>query len=145
MAQLHSAAGAAGLMQLIPPTAKWAAKKAGIDYHPDLIADPATNLRLGTYYLKTVQDRFDGSQPMAAAAYNAGPMRPYRWRGTITLDPVIWIENVPFNETRDYVRKVCANAAVYAALAGVKSPQLRARLGPPIGPHPAEPTPTDLP
>jgi soluble lytic murein transglycosylase len=145
MPAIRSHVGAAGLMQLMPATAKWVAKKGGIDYRPEMIAEPATNLRLGTSYLKMVLDSFGGSQPMAAAAYNAGPGRPRRWRGTVMVDPAVWTENVPFFETRDYVKKVTANTAIYAALMTGRPPQLRPRLGPQIGPRDAEQPSADLP
>ncbi len=146
MGQMRSAVGASGLMQLMPSTAKWAARKGGIVYSPDLIADPATNLRVGTFYLKLVLDSFGGSQPMAAAAYNAGPARPRRWRGGMMVDPAVWTENVPFFETRDYVKKVMTNAAIYAALQSNKPPVLRPRLGGQIGPRDAEQPPSaDMP
>ena len=146
MGNMRSAVGANGLMQLMPNTAKWAAKKAGISYRPDLITDPSTNLRIGSFYLKLVLDSFGGSDPMAAAAYNAGPARPRRWRGGLMLAPEVWTENVPFYETRDYVKKVMTNAAVYAALMGNKGPLLRPRLGPQIGPRDAEQPPApDMP
>ena len=146
MGNMQSAVGANGLMQLMPATAKWAAKKAGIPYRPELITDPTTNLRIGCFYLKRVLDSLGGSDPMAAAAYNAGPARPRRWRGGVMLAPEVWAENVPFLETRDYVKKVMANAAIYAALLGNKGPQLRPRLGPQIGPRDAEqPLAPDMP
>ncbi len=146
MGQMRSAVGANGLMQLMPGTAKWAAKKGGIAYRPDLIAEPSTNLRIGSFYLKLVLDSLGGSDPMAAAAYNAGPARPRRWRGGMMLAPEVWTENVPFFETRDYVKKVLTNAAIYAALLGNKGPQLRLRLGPQIGPRDAEQPPApDMP
>jgi soluble lytic murein transglycosylase len=146
MGNMRSAVGANGLMQLMPATAKWAAKKAGIVYLPSMITDPSTNLRIGSFYLKLVLDSFGGSDPMAAAAYNAGPARPRRWRGGLMLAPEVWTENVPFAETRDYVKKVMTNAAVYAALQGSKGPLLRPRLGPQIGPRDAEQPPAaDMP
>ena len=146
MGNMRSAVGANGLMQLMPATAKWAARKAGIAYRPDLITDSSTNLRIGSFYLRLVLDSFGGSDPMAAAAYNAGPARPRRWRGGMMLTPEIWTENVPFYETRDYVKKVMTNAAIYAALLGNKGPQLRPRLGPQIGPRDAEQPPAaDMP
>jgi soluble lytic murein transglycosylase len=146
MGNMRSAVGANGLMQLMPATAKWAAKKAGIAYRPELITDSTTNLRIGSFYLKLVLDSLGGSDPMAAAAYNAGPARPRRWRGGDMLAPEVWAENVPFFETRDYVKKVMTNAAVYAALLGNKGPQLRPRLGPQIGPRDAEQPPSpDMP
>ena len=146
MGNMKSAVGANGLMQLMPATARWAAKKANIPYRPELITDPSTNLRIGSFYLKLVLDSLGGSDPMAAAAYNAGPARPRRWRGGLMLAPEVWTENVPFFETRDYVKKTMANAAIYAALLGNKGPQLRPRLGPQIGPRDAEQAPApDMP
>ncbi|MBC7664440.1 MAG: lytic transglycosylase domain-containing protein [Caulobacter sp.] len=146
MGNMKSAVGANGLMQLMPATAKWAAKKANIPFRADLITDPTTNLRIGAFYLKLVLDSLGGSDPMAAAAYNAGPARPRRWRGGLMLAPEVWTENVPFFETRDYVKKTMANAAIYAALLGNKGPQLRPRLGPQIGPRDAEQAPApDMP
>jgi soluble lytic murein transglycosylase len=112
----RSHVGASGLMQLMPATARWTARKIGLAFAPEAITDRATNLRLGTSYLKLVLDDFDGSQPMAAAAYNAGPSRPRRWREGATIEPAIWAENIPFGETRDYVKKVLSNATVYAAM-----------------------------
>jgi soluble lytic murein transglycosylase len=138
MPNLRSHAGAAGLMQLMPNTAKWIAKKIGQDFNParaELIFDPALNLRLGTSYLKMVLDDLSGSQPMAAAAYNAGPGRPRRWREGPVLEPAAWAEAVPFNETRDYVKKVVSNTAIYAALLNRQPPVVKSRLGPPIGPR----------
>jgi soluble lytic murein transglycosylase len=138
MANLRSHAGAAGLMQLMPATARWVAKKIGQDFNPartELIFEPGLNLRLGTTYLKMVLDDLSGSQPMAAAAYNAGPGRPRRWREGPLLEPAAWAEAVPFNETRDYVKKVLSNTAVYAALLSRQPPVLKSRLGTPIGPR----------
>jgi soluble lytic murein transglycosylase len=84
-----------------------------------------------------VLDDFQGSQAMAAAAYNAGPNRPRRWREGATVEPAAWAENIPFAETRDYVKKVLSNAVYYSALMGSKPVSLKARLGPPIGPRDA--------
>ncbi len=112
----RSSVGASGLMQVMPATARWTAKKIGLPFSAEMITDRDTNLRIGTGYLKLVLDDFDGSQLLAAAAYNAGPSRPRRWREGALIEPAIWAENVPFNETRDYVKKVLSNATVYAAL-----------------------------
>ncbi len=130
----RSGAGASGLMQLMPATARWTAKKIGLAYSPALISDRDTNLALGTGYLKLVLDDFGGSQALAAAAYNAGPGRPRRWREGPVIETAIWAENIPFHETRDYVKKVLSNATYYAALLGRQPPSLRARLGRFIGP-----------
>ena len=131
----RSHVGASGLMQIMPTTARWTAKKIGLDYKPAMIADREVNLKLGTAYLKLVLDDFEGSQAMAAAAYNAGPGRPRRWREGAMVEPAVWAENIPFAETRDYVKKVLSNAVYYSALMGSKPVSLKARLGPPIGPR----------
>ena len=142
-----SSVGASGLMQVMPATAAWTARKLGIDYKPDLITDRMTNLRIGAGYLKLVLDDFQGAQAMAAAAYNAGPSRPRRWREGPRIDSVAWVENIPFNETRDYVKKVLANATVYANVLNGKALSVRSRLGATIGPRAsnAPPTEDDLP
>jgi soluble lytic murein transglycosylase len=129
----RSGVGASGLMQVMPATAKWTAKKIGmLDFQPQQITDRDTNIAIGTGYLKLVLDSFAGSMPMAAAAYNAGPSRPRTWRGQTggpTMEAAIWAENVPFNETRDYVKKVLANTTNYAALISGQPQSLKARLG----------------
>jgi len=131
----RSGVGASGLMQIMPATARWTARKIGLDFTPDLITDRDVNLRLGTSYLKMVLDDFDGSQAMAAAAYNAGPSRPRRWREGPSLEAAIWAENIPFNETRDYVKKVLSNATYYSILLSGQTASLKTRLGRPIGPR----------
>lgn len=132
----RSHVGASGLMQLMPATARWTAKKIGLDFRPEMINDRDINLQLGAAYLKRVLDDFGGSLAMAAAAYNAGPGRPRRWReGGATIEPAAWAESIPFNETRDYVKKVLSNSVTYAALLGTPAPTLKSRLGPPIGPR----------
>jgi soluble lytic murein transglycosylase len=129
----RSGVGAAGLMQVMPPTASWTAKKIGLtDFKPHQITDRDTNIAIGTGYLKLVLDDFAGSMPMAAAAYNAGPSRPRAWRGQAgapVLEAAIWAENVPFNETRDYVKKVLSNTTNYAALISGQPQSLKNRLG----------------
>ena len=130
----RSGVGASGLMQLMPATARWTAKKIGLPYTPDLITDRDTNIKLGTSYLKLVLDDFGGSQAMAAAAYNAGPGRPRRWRDGPALETVVWAENIPFPETRDYVKKVLSNGSYYAALMSGQAPSLKARLGRGVAP-----------
>ena len=129
----HSGVGAAGLMQVMPPTAKWTAKKIGmLDFKPHQLTDRDTNIAIGTGYLKLILDDFAGSMPMAAAAYNAGPSRPRSWRGQsggVVLEAAIWAENVPFAETRDYVKKVLSNTTNYAALITGLPQSLKTRLG----------------
>jgi soluble lytic murein transglycosylase len=125
----RSSVGASGLMQLMPNTARWVARKLALDYKPDQIVDPVINVKLGTGYLKLVLEDFGGSQAMAAAAYNAGPSRPRRWREGPSVEPAIWAENIPFNETRDYVKKVLSNAAVYGSLINGRTASLKSWLG----------------
>jgi soluble lytic murein transglycosylase len=145
-----SGVGASGLMQVMPATAKWTAKKIGLsDFQPQQITERDTNIAIGTGYLKLLLDSFGGSMPLAAAAYNAGPGRPRSWRGATgapVLEAAIWAENVPFNETRDYVKKVLSNTTNYAALISGQPQSLKARLGM-VGPLDASTldTSTELP
>jgi soluble lytic murein transglycosylase len=128
-----SGVGAAGLMQVMPATAKWTAKKIGMtDFTPAKINERDTNIAIGTGYLKLVLDSFNGSMPMAAAAYNAGPSRPRTWRGASggpTMEAAAWAESIPFHETRDYVKKVLSNATLYSALITGQPQSIKARLG----------------
>ena len=130
----RSHVGASGLMQIMPATARWTAKKIGLPYTQDLIADRDVNLKIGTAYLKLVLDDFGGSQALAAAAYNAGPSRSRKWREGPALETAVWAENVPFSETRDYVKKVLSNASYYAAQLGGQPPLLKPRLGRGVAP-----------
>ncbi len=139
----RSGVGASGLMQLMPATARWTARKIDLPYRPSMITDPHVNLRLGTAYLKLLLDDFEGAQPLAVAGYNAGPGRPRRWRDGPLLEPAAWIENIPFNETRDYVKKVLTNAVHYAAVIGEGETLLKARLGANVGPRLADAPGTD--
>lgn len=139
----RSGVGASGLMQLMPATARWTARKVGLDYNRSMINDRDVNLRLGTAYLKLLLDDFEGAQALAIAGYNAGPNRPRRWREGPVLETAAWVENIPFNETRDYVKKVLANAVHYAAVLGQDSLSLKARLGVSVGPRPAQANPED--
>ncbi|HXZ92972.1 MAG TPA: transglycosylase SLT domain-containing protein [Burkholderiales bacterium] len=125
----HSAAGARGLMQLMPRTARWVAHKIGLKhYHPGHVAEVKTNITLGTGYLKLVLDNL-GHEVLASAAYNAGPGRARSWRDAKPLEGAIYAENIPFDETRRYVKKVMANAIFYASLYGDGPSSLKARLG----------------
>ena len=125
-----SAVGAKGLMQLMPATAKWVAKKIGFtDFHATKVADMDTNVMLGTHYLKMVLAGLDNHPVLASAAYNAGPSRARKWRADQPLEGAIYAETIPFNETRDYVKKVMSNAIYYAALFEDKPQSLKSRLG----------------
>ncbi len=143
----RSHVGASGLMQVMPATAQWTARRIGLsDFKPEHITDRDTNIAIGTAYLKFALDDFEGSMAMAAAAYNAGPGRPRTWRNGPVLEAPIWIENIPFDETRDYVRRVLANATNYAALITGQPQRLTSRMAP-IGPRAttARAPNTDLP
>ena len=121
--------GASGLMQLMPATAKWAAKRVGMDYNHSMIHELDTNIALGTYYLRYTLDLFNGQEVMATAAYNAGPNRAKKWQASAPLEGAIYAETIPFSETRLYVQKVMANAHLYAFQLGLKSTSLKQRLG----------------
>ncbi len=139
----RSHVGASGLMQIMPATARETARHIGLaGFTPDQINHRETNITIGTAYLKRALDDFGGSMALAAAAYNAGPGRPRTWRNGPVLDAAIWAENVPFNETRDYVKKVLSNATVYAAVLSGQPQSLRARLGQ-VGPREAGAPPID--
>ncbi len=133
----RSHVGASGLMQVMPATARWTARKIGLaGFTPDQLSDRDTNIAIGTGYLKLVLDDFDGSMPLAAAAYNAGPGRPRTWRNGRPIEAAAWAENVPFGETRDYVKKVLANTTIYAAILSGQPQSLKERLGM-VGPREA--------
>ncbi|RBI85849.1 lytic transglycosylase domain-containing protein [Rhodosalinus halophilus] len=125
-----SAAGARGLMQVMPGTAREVAGRLGLGYdHDRLLTDWTYNAQLGTAYLAELMERFEGNPVLVAAAYNAGPSRPIRWMQELgdprdpDVDVVDWIESIPFAETRNYVMRVTESLPVY-----------RARLG--RAPHP---------
>jgi soluble lytic murein transglycosylase len=124
--------GASGLMQLMPATARYVAKKIGMEgFTPNQVNDIETNIVLGTSYLNMVLTDLGGSQALASAAYNAGPGRPRAWRSTLTrpVEGAIFAESIPFSETRGYVKNVLSNATYYAAIFEKKPQSLKARLG----------------
>lgn len=122
--------GASGLMQLMPTTAKWVARKIGLrDYHQGRVADTQTNVLLGTSYMRLVMENLDNHPVLASAAYNAGPGRARKWRADIPLEGAIYAETIPFSETRDYVKKVMSNSVYYSALFNGRPDSLKARLG----------------
>lgn len=126
----RSSAGASGLMQVMPATAKWIAKRLGMtDYRPGMITELDTNMKFGTHYMRYTLDRMGGQALMATAAYNAGPSRPKRWAGPEALEGPIYADTIPFTETRDYVKKVMANAFYYAQQMGHRNLPLTERLG----------------
>ncbi len=125
-----STVGASGLMQLMPATAKWVAKKIGLnDFHHSKVNDTEVNVLLGTSYMRIVMENLDNHPVLASAAYNAGPGRAKRWRADQMLEGAIYAETIPFSETRDYVKKVMSNAVYYSAMFNGKPDSLKARLG----------------
>ena len=125
-----STVGAAGLMQVMPATARWIAKKLGMkDYSNVLISQLDTNLKLGTYYMKNVLSSLGNNPVLASAAYNAGPGRARQWMADKPLEGAIYIECIPFGETRDYVKKVMSNTVYYASVFGQAAPSMKQRLG----------------
>jgi soluble lytic murein transglycosylase len=139
----RSHVGASGLMQVMPATARETARYIGLTgFTADQINDRDTNIVIGTAYLKRALDDFGGSMPLAAAAYNAGPGRPRAWRNGPVIEAAIWAENVPFSETRDYVKKVLSNTTNYAALLSGQPQSLKVRLGT-VGPRDASAPPPD--
>ena len=128
----RSHVGASGLMQLMPATARYVARKMNVSgFSPARVSERDMNLMLGTGYLKMVLDDLDGNAVLATAAYNAGPGRPRAWRATLArpVEGAVFAETIPFNETRDYVKKVMSNSVYYAALFENKAQSLKARLG----------------
>ena len=129
MADAKSRVGAMGLMQLMPATATWAAKKVSMDrFSLARVTDVPVNLNLGAFYLRHVLDDL-GHPVLATAGYNAGPGRARRWRATQALEGAIYAESIPFNETRDYVKKVMVNAWFYAQQAGATTRRLKEMMG----------------
>ncbi len=131
VSDIVSSAGAVGLMQLMPATARWVAKQLLVtDYSPSRIADVNLNTQFGAFYFKYWQERLGRLPALAAAAYNAGPSRAQAWRPTTgSLEGAIWVETIPFNETRDYVKRVLANTMLYTHALGRPYVPLTQRLG----------------
>ncbi|MBU0902516.1 MAG: transglycosylase SLT domain-containing protein [Gammaproteobacteria bacterium] len=115
MSDAKSGVGAMGLMQLMPATAKETAKRFGIPLSsPQLAYRPEVNIQLGAAYLSQIYGQFNGNRVLASAAYNAGPGRVRQWlRGADHLSYDVWIENIPFDETRQYVQNVLSYSVIY--------------------------------
>jgi soluble lytic murein transglycosylase len=124
-----SSAGAIGLMQIMPATARWIANQLGDRHAHNGVGNPATNIRFGTYYLKSIYDRLGGSPVLATAGYNAGPGRARKWQGSTPLEGAVYVETIPFAETREYVKKVLTNAVFYSQRLGTPATRLKDRLG----------------
>ena len=114
-AQAQSPVGARGLMQLMPATAQYTAKKLGVKYTGVAsLFDPEVNVRLGSAYIKQLLNDYNGNRILASAAYNAGPSRVKRWRAASPgLAADVWVEIIPYKETRGYVQSVLAYNVVY--------------------------------
>ena len=130
-ANAHSHAGARGLMQLMPQTARSVAKRLGRPNptQSDLYR-PATNIPLGTAYLSQVYDRLDRHPVLATAAYNAGPHRVQRWLPERTQEADVWVETIPFKETRNYVKRVMAYSVIYEKRLGLEPGSIVQRMRP---------------
>ncbi|MBU3056001.1 transglycosylase SLT domain-containing protein [Pseudomonas indica] len=115
MADARSPVGAMGLMQLMPATAKQTARKFGIPLgSPQQALNPNVNIQLGAAYLSQVHAQFGGNRVLASAAYNAGPGRVRQWlRGANHLAFDVWVETIPFDETRQYVQNVLSYSVIY--------------------------------
>lgn len=126
----RSGVGAQGLMQIMPATARWIARQMGLGRRAHArMNDPEANIRFGTYYLKRVLDSLQGSPVLATAGYNAGPGRARKWQAETPLEGAIYVESIPFAETREYVKKVLANAMFYSQRLGLPDNRLKDRLG----------------
>ncbi|WP_217126563.1 lytic transglycosylase domain-containing protein [Hydrogenophilus thiooxidans] len=129
-ADARSTSGALGLMQVMPATGKWLAQKRNERrFHPNQLLEPETNLRFGITYLRLMTEQLDGHPVLATGAYNAGPGRIGRLRYRLDLagdgallDALRYIELLPLDETREYVRKVLANTVIYSHLLGSPKP-----------------------
>ncbi len=134
----RSSAGAQGLMQLMPSTARQVARRLrlpGFQRHHVISVD--TNINLGTYYMRQLLDDLDNQIVLASAGYNAGLRRARGWRAERPLEGAVYVESIPFTETRDYVRKVMSNTMYYSRLFGQPFITLKQRLGT-IGPRPLD-------
>lgn len=126
----RSTVGASGLMQLMPATARWVARKIGLkDFRQSQVNDTETNVLLGTTYMRLVLESLDNHPVLASAAYNAGPGRARKWRADTALEGAVYAETIPFNETRDYVKKVMSNSVYYSTLFDGKPQSIKSRLG----------------
>lgn len=128
-----SPVGALGLLQIMPSTGARLAAELGLRFEPERLREPPLNVRLGTRYLRKVLDVFRGNVPLAAAAYNAGPIAVERWlRGGTELELDLFVARIPYAETRGYVERVVGNYARYRYLRGGESAVPRLGLTLPV-------------
>ncbi|SNB82396.1 lytic transglycosylase domain-containing protein [Kingella negevensis] len=123
----QSGVGAQGLMQVMPATAREIARKIGMS--SDELYTTDGNVRMGTWYMANARSNLQNNEVLATAGYNAGPGRARKWQATNNLEGAIYAETIPFNETRDYVKKVMTNATYYASLLGESKTSLKQRMG----------------
>ena len=129
IADARSGAGATGLMQLLPHTAHWMARRIGYKgYSAKRVAEVETNVTLGSRYLQHMLER-TGHPVLASTAYNAGLNRARRWQPESALEGAVFVESIPFDETREYVKRVMANTVHYALLLEGRTVSLKERLG----------------
>ena len=118
----RSPAGALGMMQLMPSTAKQVSRKLGLNFNTHSLLDPENNILLGTQYLSDLLQRFEGNIVLATAAYNAGPNRAKRWQPESSpMAGDIWIETIPIHETREYVKNILTYQAIYRHHLGMEA------------------------
>jgi soluble lytic murein transglycosylase len=127
---VSSGVGARGLMQVMPTTGTWLAGQLGwSNFSVDWLDEPQRNVTLGARYLRQLKADLAGSTVQAVAGYNAGPGRAVSWRGTRPMEGAVYVESIPFDETRDYVKRVMAASLHYDHLLGHAPQRLAARLG----------------
>ncbi|MBE9051626.1 transglycosylase SLT domain-containing protein [Nostocales cyanobacterium LEGE 11386] len=135
--QIKSVAGATGLMQVMPSTAEWIAPKIKLDTKSINLEDPNQNIKLGTWYMDYTHQQYNNNSLLAIASYNAGPGNVSRWLRTIgKTDPDEFVENIPFNETKNYVRQVFGNYWNYLRL---YNPEISAKVAKYSATHPQLP------
>ncbi len=124
---IRSGAGAVGLMQLMPATARSVAKRNKLK-RPSTkdLSSASLNIRLGTHYFRQLLDRSDGNPIYSLAGYNAGPKRVDQWRQMIRVkDPAVWVESIPYKETRNYIKKILVNFIVYDNIHNARHARIR--------------------
>jgi soluble lytic murein transglycosylase len=135
-----SRANARGLMQLLPITAAALAQRWHITLKgADSLFDPATAVTLGAAHLRELLNQYDGALPLALAAYNAGAAPVARWRPAQSMDADVWIENIAYGETRNYVERILEHIVAFTWVRGASPPRLSSLL-PAVGPAPVNMT-----
>jgi soluble lytic murein transglycosylase len=124
-----SRADARGVMQMLPATATAVARRWSLTPPSrEVLFDPDIAVPLGAAYLRELLDKYGGNLPLALAAYNAGPAAVERWMPPRSVEAAIWIENIPYNETRGYVQHIVEHIVAFAYVRGAEPPRLEALL-----------------